>query len=168
MFGPYRSCRSEVVERHLDEDPRRCHTWPAFNINEEDYPIDIKDPYPDLVYARGLTEEQMRQMKYLSKNAPHKATQAGAYEADLNLRKDALLVGHQRELLEEVKSTKKGKARGRKNRYVKQIDHEDNDAGILLDDDEEGKKRNEKAKNELLDKEASLEVARQKEERGLR
>lgn len=47
MFGPYRSCQSEVLDRALDEDPRRCHTWPAFNLNEDDYPINIKDPYPD-------------------------------------------------------------------------------------------------------------------------
>ena len=48
--------------------------------------------------------------------------------------------------------------RGRQNRYFKQIDNEDNDAGVLLGDDSEAERENLKAKNELLDAEASLEA----------
>jgi len=50
------------------------------------------------------------------------------------------------------------KLRGRKNRYFKQIDHEDHEAGILLDDDDEGQNANIKARNELLDSATALEV----------
>ena len=57
----------------------------------------------------------------------------------------------------------KKKVRGRKNRYFKQIDNEDHEAGVLLDEDEDGKRANEKAKNELLDAHTSLEAKRQKE-----
>ena len=60
---------------------------------------------------------------------------------------------------------KKGKARGRKNRYFKQIDNEDHEAGFLMDDDEEGKQENLKAKNELLDAATSLEAKRQENEK---
>ena len=38
---------------------------------------------------------------------------ANHYDADFNLRKDALLVGHQRELLEVEHSIEKRKQRGR-------------------------------------------------------
>ena len=106
-------------------------------------------------------------MKYLSKKLPSKAIQSDAYDADYNLRKDAMLIGHQRDLTEYETSAKKGKVRGRKNRYFKQIDNEDHEAGMLLDDDEEGQRENIKARNELLDKEASLEAKRQKENKKL-
>ena len=79
-------------------------------------------------------------MKYLSKNRTTKQTQANHYDADFNLRKDALLVGHQRELLEVEHSIEKRKVRGRQNRYFKQIDNEDNDAGVLLGDDSEAER----------------------------
>ena len=45
---------------------------------------------------------------------------------------------------------KKGKRRGRKNRFFQQIDNEDNDAGVLLDSDSEGDKANETAKKHML------------------
>ena len=66
-------------------------------------------------------------------------------------------------MTEVEKSYEKKKQRGRKNRYFKQIDNEDHEAGVLLDDDEEGQARNIKARNELLDVKASLEATRQKE-----
>lgn len=84
----------------------------------------------------------MAQMKFLSKKLPSKAIQSDAYDADHNLRKDAFLVGHKRDLTEVEKSFEKKKVRGRKNRYFKQIDNEDHEAGVLLDDDEEGQARN--------------------------
>ncbi len=107
-------------------------------------------------------------MKYLSKAHPTKQTQANHYDADFNLRKDALLVGHQRELLEVEHSIEKKKQRGRQNRYFKQIDNEDNDAGVLLGEDSEAERINLKAKNELLDAEASLEAQREEDERKLK
>ena len=60
-------------------------------------------------------------------------------------------MGHKRDLNEVTRSTERKKVRGRKNRYFKQIDNEDHEAGVLLDDDEEGTKENERARNELLD-----------------
>lgn len=100
-------------------------------------------------------------MKYLSKKQPHKPIQTDHYDADYNLRKDALLVGHQRELLEVEHSIEKRKQRGRQNRYFKQIDNEDNDAGVLLGDDSDAERENLQARNELLDAEASLEAKRE-------
>ena len=99
-------------------------------------------------------------MKYLSKKLPSKAIQSDAYDADPNLRKDAFLVGHKRDLTEVERSYQKTKQRGRKNRYFKQIDNEDHEAGVLLDDDDEGQAQNIKARNELLDAQASLEATR--------
>ena len=58
------------------------------------------------------------------------------------------------------RSVEKKRQRGRKNRYFKQIDHEDHEAGVLLDDDDEGEAENQRAKNVLLDAEASLEAER--------
>ena len=57
----------------------------------------------------------------------------------------------------------KKKHRGRKNRYFKQIDNEDNDAGVLLDSDDEGFAANKAAKNELLEHETRLELMREEE-----
>lgn len=110
----------------------------------------------------------MEQMKYLSKGMPHKALQTDHFDADQNLRKDAMLVGHQRELLEVEKSMEKKKHRGRQNRYFKQIDNEDHDAGVLLGDDSEAEEKNLLAKNELLDAEATLEVQREQETEALK
>ena len=103
-----------------EEDPRQIKSWPVTPDNEDKGPIEaLPDPYPDNVYSVGLTAEEMRQMKYLSKQHPHKPIQTDHYDADQNLRKDALLVGHQRELLEVEKSIEKKKQRGRQNRYIK-------------------------------------------------
>ena len=99
-------------------------------------------------------------MKFLSKQQPSKGIQSDAYDADQNLRKDAFLIGHQRDLTEIIRSVEKKRVRGRKNRYFKQIDNEDHEAGVLLDDDEEGQRENNKARNELLDAHASLEAKR--------
>ena len=78
-----------------------------------------------------------------------------------------MLVGHQRDLLEVEHSIDKKKQRGRQNRYFKQIDNEDHDAGVLLGDDSDAEAQNLKAKNELLDAEASLEVKREEEQKKL-
>ena len=39
---------------------------------------------------------------------------------------------------DKLTSTERKKVRGRKNRYFRQIDNEDHEAGVLLDDDDEG------------------------------
>ena len=102
-------------------------------------------------------------MKFLSKKLPSKAIQSDNFDADWNLRKDAFLVGHRRELKELERSTEKKRQRGRKNLYHKAIDGEDQDAGILLDEEEASDK--ELNRNPLLDKEGSLEARRKKENR---
>lgn len=159
-----RMCKSfRGLIRDNEPDPRQVQTWP--NLNEDDFepPQEVEalpDPQPDNCFAIGLNEAQMQQMKFLSKQQPSKAIQSDAYDADYNLRKDAMLVGHHRELIEVSKSMERKKQRGRKNRYFKQIDNEDHEAGVLLDDDEEGQLSNLKAKNELLDAEASIEARR--------
>ena len=98
-----------------------------------------------------------------------KHQQADNYDADYNLRKDAILVGHQRDLgdsaIDLTLPSERRKTRGRKNRYFRQIDNEDHEAGFLLDDDEEGKQENIRAKNELLDAATSLEARRAEEEK---
>ena len=99
-------------------------------------------------------------MKFLSKGFITKGLQSDNYDGDLNLRKDAFLVGHQRELADQTFSVEKKKVRGRKNRYFKQIDNEDHEAGVLLDDDDEGRLKQQKTKNELLDQNTSLEAKR--------
>ena len=106
-------------------------------------------------------------MKFLSKQLPSKGIQSDNYDADFNLRKDAFLIGHQRDLTEVERSMEKKKVRGRKNRYFKQIDNEDHEAGVLLDDDDEGRLENQKAKNELLDAQTSLEAKRVQENKKL-
>ena len=58
-------------------------------------------------------------MKYLSKGMMTKGLQSDNYDADYNLRKDATLVGHQRDLADAPISPEKKKVRGRKNRYFK-------------------------------------------------
>ena len=103
----------------------------------------------------------MHQMKFLSKPQPSKAIQANDFDADMNLRKDAFLIGHQRDLAEDVSSPTKHRARGRKNRFSKAIDHEDFKAEDMLlagrQDSDAGIVRE---LNELLDKEAPLETKR--------
>ena len=137
LFGD-RMCKSFYhLNRDCAEDPRMVRTWPCTESVEVITPIEpLPDPYPDNVYFLGLTEEQMQQMKFLSKKLPSKAIQSDNFDADWNLRKDAFLVGHQRELLEVERSTEKKKQRGRKNLYHRAIDDEDHDAGILLDEEE--------------------------------
>ena len=61
-------------------------------------------------------------MKYLSKGMTTKALQSDAYDADHNLRRDAILIGHTRELTDANglrASQERKKTRGRKNRYFK-------------------------------------------------
>lgn len=52
------------------------------------------------------------------------------------------MIGHKRDMTDVILSQDKKKQRGRKNRYFKQIDNEDHEAGVLLDDDEEGQAKN--------------------------
>ena len=168
MFGD-RKCKSFYdLNREKTDDPRQVRTWPTSPSEEIRGPIEpLPDPYPDNCYVLGLNEEQMFQMKFLSKQLPSKGIQSDNYDADFNLRKDAFLIGHQRDLTEVERSMEKKKVRGRKNRYFKQIDNEDHEAGVLLDDDDEGRLENQKAKNELLDAQTSLEAKRVQENKKL-
>mmetsp|Transcript_2499 Transcript_2499/g.3144 ORF Transcript_2499/g.3144 Transcript_2499/m.3144 type:complete len:370 (+) Transcript_2499:4439-5548(+) len=173
LFGD-RKAKSAYEVRDKVEDPRYVKTWPVSPDHvPHDGPIEpLPDPYPDNCYSLGLTDEQWQQMKYLSKGMTTKALQSDAYDADYNLRKDATLVGHQRDLADQqidlrASMEKNKKSRGRKNRYFKQIDNEDHEAGFLLDDDDEGRQENVKARNELLDAAASLEAKRQEENKKL-
>ena len=83
IFGD-RQCKSDYVPRDNQEDPRRCKTWPVspdYKISDE--PLEpVYDPFPNNCYSRGLTEEQMSQMKYLSKGMETKALQSDAFDAD--------------------------------------------------------------------------------------
>ena len=102
LFGD-RKAKSHYFVRDNEEDPRFVKTWPVSPHHvASDGPIEpLPDPYPDNCYSLGLTEEQMQQMKYLSKGMTTKALQSDAYDADQNLRKEAFLVGHQRDLAEQ-------------------------------------------------------------------
>lgn len=77
------------------------------------------------------------------------------FDGDM-LRLDANLVSDQANPWDTIKTqySVKKKYRGRKNRYFRQIEHEDNDAGMILDSDEEGQKANEKARESHVDKQA--------------
>jgi len=167
-----RMCKSDYdLNRVKTEDPRVIRSWPASPGEEVRGPVaPLPDPYPDNVYFRGLNEDQMAQMKYLSNPQPSKAIQANDFDADMNLRKDALLIVHQRDLADEVVSPTKHRARGRKNRFTKAIDVEDHDAeellvqGIKNGEIPEDALRSPKERNELLDKAAPLEAKRRKAE----
>ena len=95
MFGD-RQCKSDYVERDNEVDMRIVKTWPVTpTYKPDDAPLEpLPDPHPNNCYSRGLTEEQMKQMKYLSKGMTTKALQSDAYDADHNLRRDAILIGH--------------------------------------------------------------------------
>ena len=85
-----------------------------------------------------------------------KGIQSDNYDGDMNLRKDAFLVGHQEGLAEPTHYSKKKQSRGRKNRFFKQIDNEDGVTGTLLDDDGMTTRRPmDSERNELLDKRAT-------------
>ena len=71
----------------------------------------------------------MFQMKFLSKALPSKGFQTDNFDGDHNLRRDALLIGHHRDLADHDVSPSKKKSRGRKNRFFKAIDNEDGNAG---------------------------------------
>lgn len=91
-----RMCKSDYEPRDKEEDPRLNKTWPVSpDFIPSDGPVEpLPDPHPDNCYSRGYNEEQMLQMKYLSKGMTTKAQQSDNYDADYNLRKDATLVGH--------------------------------------------------------------------------
>jgi hypothetical protein len=166
QFGG-RYAKSMVDLRWDNEtDPRQVHTWPPSREGEILNDLEaLPDPFPDCVYSQALNKDQLKQMQWLGKNCFHKATQAGGWYADYLLRADTRLVMHKRELMEVERSQDKKKYRGRKNQYFKQIDNEDNDAGLLLDSDEEGFEANKNAKNELLEHETKLELMREEEEK---
>ena len=62
-------------------------------------------------------------------------------------------MGHQEQLAEPTHYSKKKMTRGRKNRFFKQIDNEDNETGHLLDEDAGATTRRpiDSERNELLD-----------------
>ena len=61
-------------------------------------------------------------------------------------------MGHQEQLAEPTHYSKKKMTRGRKNRFFKQIDNEDNETGMLMDDDGATTRRPiDSERNELLD-----------------
>lgn len=65
-FGA-RKCRSFYdLNRPVTDDPRRVKTWPC-SPQEVGPILPLPDPYPDNCYVVGLNEQQMQQMKFLSK-----------------------------------------------------------------------------------------------------
>ena len=62
-------------------------------------------------------------------------------------------------------SVEKKKQRGRKNRFFKQIDNEDNDAGALLDSDDEGNKKAKRAIDAEFKRKKDLAAIKEEEER---
>ena len=62
-------------------------------------------------------------------------------------------------------SIEKKKQRGRKNRFFKQIDNEDNDAGALLDSDDEGNKKAKRAIDAEFKRKKELAAIKEEEEK---
>ena len=93
LFGGRHAKSFYDLNRDTVADPRQVKTWPS-SPREAGPPEPLPDPYPDNVYTQGLDEDQMAQMKFLSKQLPSKAIQSDNFDADQNLRKDAFLVGH--------------------------------------------------------------------------
>lgn len=83
MFGD-RTVKSDYhFDRQKTADPRQVYTWPCSPGAFKDGPIEaLPDPYPDNCYTQGLNEDQMAQMKFLSKKHPSKGIQSDAYDAD--------------------------------------------------------------------------------------
>ena len=158
LFGDRKAKSFSDLNRNCEEDPREVLTWPCSPSIELRGPIEpLPNPQPDNCYSTSLNQDQMFQMKFLSKGAPpSKAIQSDNYDADLNLRKDAYLVGHHEGLVEPTHYSKKKQSRGRKNRFFRQIDNEDGETGILLDDDGATTRRPmDSERNELLDRRAT-------------
>lgn len=121
-----RFCISEDLDRDLEDDPRRVHTWPGHGEQPEiEGDIDdLRGKFPDNVYAEGLTNEQMIMLNYLSKNLKHKNLQAEhGFAADADLKHQTDLLVDKRKLFKideyEDSPQKDSKRRGRKNRFFK-------------------------------------------------
>lgn len=108
-------------------------------------------------------------IKYLQRNLQHKNFQAEhGFSTDQALRQEAELVANKRKLVmtsEIEHSQEKKKQRGRKNRFFKQIDNEDNDAGALLDSDDEGNKKAKRAMDAEFKRKKELAAIKEEEER---
>lgn len=66
---------------------------------------------------------------------------------------------------EDILPTTTQRRRGRKNRFFKQIDNEDNDAGALLDSDDEGNSNARRAIDAEFKKKRQLATIREAEEK---
>lgn len=72
LFGSRHAKSFYDLNREKTADPRAVKSWPA--SPREAGPVEpLPDPYPDNCYTQGLTEDQMAQMKFLSKKHPSKA-----------------------------------------------------------------------------------------------
>ena len=84
------------------------------------------------------------------------------------VRSDAELIANERKLFmkegeDSENPTDHKKHRGRKNRFFKQIDNEDNDAGALLESDDEGTKKAKKAMDAEFKKKKQLAAIKEEE-----
>lgn len=134
------------------------------DVKVDDPPKPFPDDMPNNVYAEAKPKDQLKQNGKLGTDCFNKGTQCGGlFDGDM-FRLDASLISVNDFDAVSVRSTDKKKVRGRKNRYFKQIDNEDNDAGAALDSDEEGKIANEMAKREHIERMAQLEAIREEDE----
>jgi hypothetical protein len=154
--------------RENEPDPRLTQTWPmhdSYDGEVKDPPEPLEDFLPDNVYAEGMTAEQIQMMKFLGRNMRNKNLQAEGYSADFTIRKDAEMILNERRLVmvdEPETATERKKHRGRKNRFFKQIDNEDNDAGVLLDSENDSF-RLKQAKQEEYLRQQQLEAIREED-----
>jgi len=111
--------------RDNEPDPRLCETWPMDHEYEGeviDPPEPLENFLPNNVYAEGMTAEQIRMLKFLSRNMRHKSMQVEGYSADQLLRMEAQLILNDRKLVMDDAPEhlpEKKKYRGRKNRFFK-------------------------------------------------
>ena len=74
LFGGRMAKSVMIGDREKTPDPRQVKSWPTSPRLVKDGPIEaLPDPYPDNCYTQGLNEDQMAQMKFLSKKLPSKA-----------------------------------------------------------------------------------------------
>lgn len=112
-----------------------------------------------------MPPELLKKNGKLGRDCFNKGTQKGGpFDGDL-FRVDAGMMSLDRASIPEIDiKPEKRKVRGRKNRYVHQIDHEDHEAGAALDSDEEGEIANERAKRDHIERMAQLEAIREEDE----
>jgi len=69
MFGERMAKSFYDLNRDTIDDPRLVKTWPCSpGTNKEAGALEpLPDPYPDNCYVQGLNDDQMNQMKFLSK-----------------------------------------------------------------------------------------------------